>query len=64
MLANTRCEVCRYDIHNVNKIEIVINRYSNLNTMGEFFVLYKSDSDNWVEALKLPENDRLTGRDD
>ena len=57
MLANTQCEISRNDIHNVNKIEIVKNRYSNSDTMGEFFVLYKNDSNNWVEILKLPEND-------
>ena len=64
MLANTQCEISRNDIHNVSKIEIVISRYSNNNTMGEFSVLYKNDSDNWIEILKLSENSELTDREE
>ena len=64
MLANTQCEIERNDIHNVNKVDNVINRYSNSSTMGEFYVLYKNDSNNWVEILKLAENESLTNRDD
>ena len=64
MLAKTQCEISKNDVHSVNKIEIVISRYSNINVMGEFYVLYKNNSKSWVELLKLPENDRLTSRSD
>ena len=64
MITDTECEISRIDIHNINKIEIVIIRYSNVNIMGEFKILYKNESNNWIELLKSFENDSLTSRDD
>ena len=64
MVANTECEISRFDIHNISKIEIVINRYSNINIKGEFRVIYKNESNNWIEILKLSENENLSPRDE
>ena len=43
--SNTYAEISRFDIHNIIKIELVINRYSQDNIMGEFSVFYKNSND-------------------
>ena len=36
LTSNTYAEISRFDIHNIIKIELIINRYSQDNMMGEF----------------------------
>ena len=42
LTSNTYAEISRFDIHNIIKIQLVINRYSLDNIMGEFNILYKN----------------------
>ena len=49
-------EISRYDINNIIKIELIINRYSQDNIMGEFSVFYKNSNDEWIEIYKIEEN--------
>ena len=56
LTSNTYAEISRFDIHNIIKIELIINRYSLDNIMGEFSVLYKNSNDEWIEIHKIEEN--------
>ena len=42
-------EISRYDVHNIIKVELIVNRYSQDNIMGEFSVFYKNSNNEWVE---------------
>ena len=57
--SNTYAEISRFDIHNIIKIEIIINRYSLDNIMGEFSVFYKISNDEWIELYKINENENI-----
>ena len=57
--SNTYAEISRFDIHNIIKIEIIINRYSLDNIMGEFSVFYKNSNDEWTELYKINENENI-----
>ena len=59
LASNTYAEFSRFDIHNIIKIELIINRYSLDNIMGEFSVLYKNSNDEWIEIHKIDENTNL-----
>ena len=59
---NTYAEISRSDIHNIIKIEIIINRFSLDNIMGEFSILYKNSNDEWTELYKINENENITPR--
>ena len=41
---NTYAEISRYDVHNIIKVELIINRYSLDNIMGEFSVFYRNSN--------------------
>ena len=56
LTSNTYAEISRFDIHNIIKIQIIINRYSLENIMGEFSVFYKNINDEWIELYKIEEN--------
>ena len=60
---NTYAEISRFDIHNIIKIELIMNRYSLDNIMGEFTILYKNSNDKWIELYKIEENSNITPRD-
>ena len=55
----TYAEISRFDIHNIIKIQIIINRYSLDNIMGEFSVFYKNINDEWIELYKIEENSNI-----
>ena len=38
LTTNTYAEISKFDIHNIIKIELIINRYSHDNIMGEFSI--------------------------
>ena len=61
---NTYAEISRFDIHNIIKIQIIINRYSQDNIMGEVIILYKNSNDEWIEFYKIEENTKITPRDE
>ena len=61
---NTYAEMSRFDIYNFIKIELIINRYSQDNIMGESTILYKNSNDEWIEAYKLSENTDITPRNE
>ena len=52
-------EIFRYDIHNIIKVELIINRYSQDNIMGEFSVFYKNSNNQWTELYKIEENTNI-----
>ena len=54
--SNTYAEISRFDIHNIIKVELIINRYSQDNIMGEFSIFYKNINDEWSELNKIEEN--------
>ena len=54
--SNTYAEISRFDLHSIIKIELIINRYSQDNIMGEFSIFYKNSNDEWVEIHKIGEN--------
>ena len=62
LTTNTYAEISRYDIYNITKIELVINRYSAHNIMGETSILYKKSNDEWIELHKLEENSNISIR--
>ena len=59
LTSNTYAEISRFDIRNIIKIELIINRYSLDNIMGEFSVLYKNSNDEWIEIHKIEENTNI-----
>ena len=63
LTTNTYAEISRFDINNIIKIELIINRYSQDYIMGEFNVFYKNSNDNWIELYKIEENTNITSRD-
>ena len=62
LTTNTYAEISRFDIHNIIKIELVINRYSEDNIIGEFSIFYKNSNDEWTEFYKIEENSNITPR--
>ena len=62
LTTNTYAEMSRFDIHNIIKIELIINRYSLDKLIGEFTILYKNSNDEWIEHYKIDENENLTPR--
>ena len=64
LTGNTHAEISRFDIHNIIKIQIIINRYSLDNIMGEFSVFYKNSNDEWVEVYKINENANIYQRNE
>ena len=44
LTSNTYAEIFRFDIHNILKVELIINRYSQDNIMSEFSVFYKNSN--------------------
>ena len=59
LTTNNYAEISRFDIHNIIKIELIINRYSQDNIMGEFSVSYKNSNDEWIEIHKIEENTNI-----
>ena len=57
---NTYAEISRFDIHSIIKIQLIINRYSLENIMGEFNIFYKNSNDDWIELYKIEENTNIT----
>ena len=53
LFTNTYAEISRFDIYNIIKIDLIINRYSQDNIMGEFSVFYKDSNDVWIELYKI-----------
>ena len=64
LTGNTYAEFSRFDIHNIIKIQIIINRYSLDNIMGEFSVFYKNSNDEWIEVYKIDENTNINERNE
>ena len=64
LTSNTYAEISRFDIHNIIKIQILINRYSLDNIKGEFNILYKNSYDEWIELYKIEENTNITPIDE
>ena len=62
--SNNYAEISRYDIHNIIKIELIINRYSQDNIMGEFSVFYKNSNNEWIELYKIEENSNISAVDE
>ena len=60
---NTYAEISRFDIHNIIKIELIINRYSQDNIIGESSILYKNSNDEWITQHTIEENTNITPRD-
>ena len=59
LITNTYAEISKFDIHNITKIDLIINRYSQDNIMGEFSVFYKDSNDVWIELYKIIENENI-----
>ena len=57
---NTYAEISRFDVHNIIKIELIINRYSLNVIMGEFSILYKKSNDEWITHHTISENENIT----
>ena len=53
LTSNTYAENPSFDIHNIIPIEIIINRHSLDNIMGEFSNLYKNRNDELIELYKI-----------
>ena len=60
LTSNTYAEISRSDIHNIIKIELIINRYSQDDIIGETSILYKNSNDEWIEFYKMDENTNIT----
>ena len=63
LTSNTYAEISRFEIHNIIKIDLTINRYSLDNIMGEFSIPYKKSNDEWIELYKIEENTNINPRD-
>ena len=46
------------------KIELIINRCSLDNIIGEFTILYKNSNNEWIEHYKIDENKNIAPRDE
>ena len=64
LATNNYAEISRYDTHNIIKVELIINRYSQDNIMGEFSVFYKNSNNEWVELYKISENTNINNIDE
>ena len=64
LASNTYAEISRFDIHNFLKTELIINRYSLHNIMGEFSILYKISNDEWITHHTIAENENITPIDE
>ena len=64
LTGNTYAEISRFDIYNIIKIQIIINRFSLDDIMGEFSVFYKNSDDEWIEIYKIEENVNINGREE
>ena len=60
LTSNTYAEISRFDIHNIIKIQLIINRYSLDNIMGEFNILYKNSYNEWLELYKIEQYTNIT----
>ena len=49
LTTNTYAEISRFDVLNIIKIQLIINRYSQDNIIGEFNIFYKNSNDEWIE---------------
>ena len=59
LTSNTYAGFSRFDINNIIKIQLIINRYSLDNIMGEFNILYKNSYDELIELFKIEENTKI-----
>ena len=64
LTSNTYAEISRFDIHNIIKIQIIINRYSLDNIMGDISVFYKNSNDEFIELYKINENENINAIDE
>ena len=62
--SNNYAEISRYDIHNIIKVQLIINRYSLDNIMGEFSVFYKNSNNEWTELYTIKENTNINAIDE
>ena len=60
LTSNTYAETSIFDIHKIIETQLIRNRYSQDNIMGEFNILYKNSYDEWTELYKLEENTNIT----
>ena len=61
---NTFSEISRFDIHNIIKVEIIINRYSQDIIMGDSTIFYKNSNDEWITHYTIAENTTISGRNE
>ena len=61
---NTYAAISRFDIQNIIKKELIINRYSQDNIMGEFSVFYKNSNNEWIRHYTIAENTNINGRNE
>ena len=59
LATNNYAEISRYDIHNIIKVELIKNRYSQDNIMGELSVFYKNSNNEWIELYEIGENTNI-----
>ena len=64
LTSNSYCEISRFDIHHIIKIQIIINCCSLDNIMGEFSIFYKNSNNEWIELYKTEENTNITNIDE
>ena len=57
--SNNYAEISRYDIHNIIKVGLIINRSSQDNILGEISVFYKNSNNEWSELYKKEENSNI-----
>ena len=53
LTSNSYCEISRFDIHNIIKIQKIINCYSLDNIMGELSIFYKNSNNEWIELYEI-----------
>ena len=61
---NKYAEISRYDIHNILKVELILNRYSQDNITGELSVFYKNLNNEWSELYKIGEDANIKNIDE
>ena len=64
LVTDIYAEITRYDIHNIIKAELIINRYSQDKIMGEFSVFYQNSNNEWFELYKIEENSNINASDE
>ena len=64
LTSNTYAEISRFDIRNIIKIELIINRHSQDKKMGEFSLFYKNSNNDWIEVSKINENANINERNE